>query len=200
MKLLCIGDSNTYGYDPQSYYGGRYPDGIRWVSLIDGWEVSDCGMNGLTIPSDSKVWQNLIVSKHPDLVSVMLGTNDLLGGCTAEIVTNRMESFLKSLNKTGIPILLIAPPVLKHGAWVPYDSQTEESRKLGRLYQSIAERMNLLFADAGEWKIGLGFDGVHFTEDGHRVFAAELSRYLNETGSECCFRKTTKSHQKQVSG
>ena len=29
-RLLCYGDSNTYGYDPRSYLGGRYPDSIRW--------------------------------------------------------------------------------------------------------------------------------------------------------------------------
>ena len=25
MTLLCYGDSNTYGFDPRSYFGGRYP-------------------------------------------------------------------------------------------------------------------------------------------------------------------------------
>ena len=24
MKILCFGDSNTYGYDPRGYFGGRY--------------------------------------------------------------------------------------------------------------------------------------------------------------------------------
>ena len=25
MKILCFGDSNTYGYDPRFYFGGQYP-------------------------------------------------------------------------------------------------------------------------------------------------------------------------------
>lgn len=25
MRVMCLGDSNTYGYDPRSYLGGRYP-------------------------------------------------------------------------------------------------------------------------------------------------------------------------------
>lgn len=29
MKVICYGDSNTYGYDPRSYIGGRYPAGAR---------------------------------------------------------------------------------------------------------------------------------------------------------------------------
>ena len=24
MKVICFGDSNTYGYDPRGYLGGRY--------------------------------------------------------------------------------------------------------------------------------------------------------------------------------
>lgn len=24
MNVVCFGDSNTYGYDPRSYLGGRY--------------------------------------------------------------------------------------------------------------------------------------------------------------------------------
>ena len=34
MKILCFGDSNTYGYDPRSYFGGQYPAKHRWVDLL----------------------------------------------------------------------------------------------------------------------------------------------------------------------
>ena len=34
MKILCFGDSNTYGYDPRSYFGGQYPTQHRWVDLL----------------------------------------------------------------------------------------------------------------------------------------------------------------------
>ena len=27
--ILCLSDSNTYGYDPRGAFGGRYPDGTR---------------------------------------------------------------------------------------------------------------------------------------------------------------------------
>lgn len=29
MRLLCCGDSNTYGYDPRSFFGDRYPKESR---------------------------------------------------------------------------------------------------------------------------------------------------------------------------
>ena len=34
MKVVCFGDSNTYGYDPRSWLGGRYPAESRWVDLL----------------------------------------------------------------------------------------------------------------------------------------------------------------------
>ena len=32
-RLLCYGDSNTYGYDSQSFLGERYPESVRWTAF-----------------------------------------------------------------------------------------------------------------------------------------------------------------------
>ena len=34
MNVICFGDSNTYGYDPRSYFGGRYVTGWRGVDSL----------------------------------------------------------------------------------------------------------------------------------------------------------------------
>ena len=34
MNVISFGDSNTYGYDPRGYFGGRYAADSRWV---DTW-------------------------------------------------------------------------------------------------------------------------------------------------------------------
>ncbi|HIT31090.1 MAG TPA: lipase, partial [Candidatus Scatomorpha stercoravium] len=42
MKAVCFGDSNTWGYDPRSYFGGRYGEADRWPEILaaaTGWEV-----------------------------------------------------------------------------------------------------------------------------------------------------------------
>ena len=46
MKILCIGDSNTYGYDPRSYIGSRYAEGIPWADRLDGCACVDCHVAG----------------------------------------------------------------------------------------------------------------------------------------------------------
>ena len=30
MRIICFGDSNTWGYDPRSYIGEQYPRNVRW--------------------------------------------------------------------------------------------------------------------------------------------------------------------------
>ena len=184
MRLLCIGDSNTYGFDPGSCLGGRYPANVRWTERLDAWEVFNCGMNGLTIPTEGKVWKNLIESRNPDLVTIMLGSNDLLEGRSADEAAARMESFLKTLLDSSKSFLLIAPPPMKPGTWVPSESLIRESGRLCRLYRDLADKLGIDFADAREWNVELSFDGVHFTEAGHETFAEGLKNHLKEKYSE----------------
>ena len=36
--LICYGDSNTYGFDPEPWSAGRYPEDSRWSSWERAWE------------------------------------------------------------------------------------------------------------------------------------------------------------------
>ena len=54
MNVIFFGDSNTYGYDPLSWLGGRYDPDCRWVDILatkTGWTVVNMGQNGREIPS-----------------------------------------------------------------------------------------------------------------------------------------------------
>ena len=179
MKILCIGDSNTFGFDPRSFIGERYPEKSRWTERLKGHEVINWGINGITVPGDHTVFTDLVRRKDPDLVIVMLGTNDLLEGADAETTSRHMADFLDSLNVTGKKILLIAPPPLQYSGEVQSSRIIGESEKLGKLYRETAAEKGCLFADAGEWDIELVFDGVHFSETGHAVFAEELLKVLS---------------------
>ncbi|MBP3896295.1 MAG: lipase [Mogibacterium sp.] len=178
MKILCIGDSNTYGYDPRSYIGSRYPEKVRWTGRLSGHEVINCGLNGMTVPRDHQRQLGLIDLHEPDLVTVMLGTNDLLSGLSADEITGRMGRFLDSLISAGRPVLLITPPVLKCGVWVTDDEIIWESEDLGAKYRELAKAKGCWFADSGEWGIDVTFDGVHFSPEGHAVFAQRLEEVL----------------------
>ena len=178
MKILCIGDSNTYGYDPRSYFGSRYPAEVRWTDRLTEHEVINCGVNGMTVPREHNRQIGLIRLHDPDLVTVMLGTNDLCSGLSAEQIADRMGRFLVSLASSGKPILLISPPILEFGEWVMDDDVLEESQNLREQYRKLATERGCLFADAGEWDIDISFDGVHFSPEGHAVFAQKMEELL----------------------
>lgn len=176
MKVICFGDSNTYGYDPRSYFGGRYDADSRWVDILaaeTGWEVRNMGQNGREIPSAAPG-----LPADTDLLIVMLGTNDLLQGRTPEQAAERLERFLSGISLKRDKILLIAPPPVALGEWVPSPQLIDDSHAFTQLCQALAERMGIRFADAGKWDISLTYDGVHFTEQGHKAFAAGLLEEL----------------------
>ena len=178
MKILCLGDSNTWGYDPRSFYGSRYPADVRWTDQLGDSTVINCGMNGLSIPQNALVYRDLIKSKSPDLTIVMLGSNDLLEGASAAVTTERMNSFLMEIKAVTPAILLISPPSMLRGEWVQSEKLISESKKNGTMYRKLAESLEVLFADADEWQVDLSFAGVHFTEEGHASFAEGLKRTL----------------------
>lgn len=185
MRVLCLGDSNTYGFDPRAYFGGRYPEKDRWVNILaqkTGWEVQNAGENGLEIPHrayDLCVYRQFVSSCLPlDRVVVMLGYNDLLQGAEVPEVLARMERFLTELPVAREKILLVAPPPMRLGPWVTEERTLAASRELNRRYRPLAQRMGTAFADAGQWNIELTYDNVHFSEAGHRAFAEGICPVL----------------------
>ena len=187
-RILCLGNSNTFGYDPRGAFGGRYPETVRWTGRLAaaGWEVFNRGMNGGMIPTGGQAAAilDLAESLLPlDVVTVMFGTNDVLQGGSAETAGERMEQFVHALKERmgeGTEILLIAPPPVTFGEWVQSESVIRQSAALSGAYQRAAAAAGARFADAGEWNVGLTFDGVHFTETGHEAFYKGLSRALTE--------------------
>ena len=180
MKIVCFGDSNTYGFDPRSYFGGRYSAENRWVDILaskGNWKIENYGENGKCIPNseyETDIYNRMFSQLSPDLLLIMLGSNDLLQGLSAKSVSARMLRFISKLNIEREKILLISPPPFKDGLWVPDANTLEHSTHLGQFYSETASKAGIHFSDAADWKIPLCYDGVHFTENGHRIFADNI--------------------------
>lgn len=145
-----------------------------------GWEIVNCGQNGREIPRNSfeLVQTEQMLSRYaPDVMMLMLGTNDLLHGASVSEVCARMEAFLNFLRPRCRQILLVAPP-MKRGAWVPDGTLIDASFQLAEEYRALARAHGIAFADAGDWSIDMTFDGVHFSGSGHHAFAEGILRTL----------------------
>ena len=184
-KIYAFGDSNTYGYDPGMGGVGRYPRDIRWTGVLDmmpDYEVNNQGYNGLSIPGADSAIASIgrnIKEWDPDLVLIMIGSNDLLNMSppSCEKVGARLRRFLSGLCRC-IPeytqkMVLIAPPRMCIGDWT--DAATvDESLKFGAVYGSVAPELGMAFFDASKWELPLCFDGVHLTEEAHLHFAQKI--------------------------
>ena len=187
-RIVCIGDSNTYGFDPYNY-GARYPEDQRWTGRLaqEGREVVNLGVNGATIPWPEEleaVRQQLSAREPTDLVIVMLGTNDILCGYTVSACLDRMNGLLLAIREV-LPeseLLLVAPPPTPLGTEIDRTQFSAAYRDLAAGYRELAERLELHFADAADWNIELGPDELHFSAEGHRRFAEAVEELLKELG------------------
>ncbi|MBQ3390075.1 MAG: arylesterase [Firmicutes bacterium] len=193
-KLMFFGDSNTYGFDPQSFWGYPYERDIVWTTKLakahPDWEVYNCGQNGREIPH-SKMQYDFLDREMKrlgplDLFGVMLGSNDLF--CmvhpTAEAITARMNELVWFVKEhpsvtEETKILVIAPAWIRLGPGV--DPAIEQSAYgLGAAMKKMAEEQGVAFADAWGWEIALGRDGMHFSPEGHHQFYEQMERVLAE--------------------
>lgn len=184
-RVLCFGDSNTWGYDPRSYFGSRYARDVRWTGILEGrgFTVINDGVNGRAFPRVEELpgIAAMICRGMPwDAVLILLGTNDMLLGRTAEETGARADSMLGAVCSAVPPsrVFLIAPPALRRGEWAQEESVLRESRLLPSSLRASAARSGVCFLDASKWDISLAFDGVHFSAEGHRVFAERITAAL----------------------
>jgi len=182
-NTYCIGDSNTWGYDSRSYLGSRYPREVRWTGILEasGIPVINLGQNGACIrdfgsfEQSSPLFQN---SSGEDIAVILLGSNDLLSGRSAENTAWELDQLISSFLPHFAHTVLCSPVPLQEGEWVTSASMIQESELLPAFCSAIAERYHILCADSDHWGIDLLYDGVHFSEKGHRIFAEHMKQLL----------------------
>lgn len=199
LRILCFGDSNTYGYDPRLGSTGRYPESQRWTGRLNALQdvhVRNLGMNGARIPRNANYVEEICLSESPDLITIMFGSNDVLEkvayaeqirlrlspGEVAERVAFDMGKFLGEVQgrlagEASPVIVLIAPPLMTRGTWTD-ERIVDEVKRLAPLYGELAADLGVSFLDASSWPLELCFDGVHLTEEGHRVFFENIKPAL----------------------
>lgn len=180
MKILCYGDSNTYGWDPRHFFGGRYER--VWTDILEeaGHQVYVDGMPGRQIPfrkypleaTRAALTQ---LTDHVDLAIIMMGSNDIDATLNPDTVRSRMETLLKAFLSWDLAdrILLVGPPE---------NRATRENmlagRQMNEAFRDLAEVFGLDYVDARDWDLKLAFDHCHLTEEDQEVFAAEILKVL----------------------
>ena len=106
MKIVCFGDSNTFGFDPRLGSSGRYDKDVRWTGILDaheGFSVVNEGLNGRCIPDSEAGFASLrrVINQNPDadVFVILLGTNDLfmIPRITADGIADRMRRVFQNV-------------------------------------------------------------------------------------------------------
>ena len=168
---------------PEGTVGIRTPQNAFLLRVLKSLDepivLTSANLSGKT-PAKSASEARDALGEKPDLITVMLGTNDILSGISAEQTCRRMNAFISHIRSEGRPVMLIAPPHLQFGEWVQSEDYLDESRELAGLYREAAEDNGCMFADSGEWDVDISFDGVHFSEEGHGRFAEKMNEILRD--------------------
>lgn len=206
IKILCYGDSNTWGRDPKEK-GSRYPATVRWTGLLqkklgDKYEIVEEGLSGRTtvLDQDEREGKNgktylkpCLETHNPlDIVILFLGTNDLKEQfhqspqdivSNIEVLVHMIKEFAWSKERKSPRIILVSPPFVDEsvpGTQKDYKGAEEKSKQLGSLYQKVAEQNGCEVIDSAKIVAPSKSDGYHLDPEAHAKISDVLESKIQE--------------------
>lgn len=197
-RVLCFGDSYTWGYNPDNNF--RFAVDKRWPGVLQNqlgldWEVIEEGLNSRTIISNDTrpgkegrvakdVYQKCLESHSPlDFVVLFMGTNELKDqfNMDAQRIGDALEQeLIEPAIKLNIKIVLVCPPPLdlkNEYVLERYSNAGDKMRELPSAYQKLAQKFNCIFLNAGEVTT-VGSDGVHLDEENNAKLGIKIAQVI----------------------
>jgi lysophospholipase L1-like esterase len=202
--ILCFGDSNTWGFDPATK--DRFNREVRWTGVLQQelgreYHVIEEGCNGRTTVWDDPIegYKNgrdylipcLVSHKPLDLVTIMLGSNDLKmrfslspfdvangAGVLVDIV---QKSDCGPRNRAPKVLLLAPPPIAKLTEYAEMFAGAEvKSRKFSEHYRRVAQEYGCELLDTSEVIVSSDLDGIHFEASEHKKLGQAIAARVRE--------------------
>lgn len=204
-RILCFGDSNTWGYDGQT--GLRFAEDVRWTGVLQSllgpeYTVLEEGQNGRTTvfadpvegsKSGLAYLEPCLETANPlDLVILMLGTNDAKDrfGLNAYQISGsakRLAEVILRHDYAPYPrpeLLLISPIEMDAAILAENDDQNfsqasaERAAEFSDFFAERARELGCHFLDAALYaEPGLA-DGVHLDAQNHMKLAEAIYKKM----------------------
>lgn len=198
-RILCYGDSNTWGYDPVTK--DRFDAETRWTRVLaralgPGYEVIEEGLNGRTTVWDDPIEGHkngkeylvpcLETHRPLDLVVIMLGTNDLKKRFSlsafdiaegAGVLVALTQTSAAGLAGAPPPVLLLAPPPIAELTEFAdmFEGAGPKSRKFSEQFARVACERGCAFVDTANIIVSSPVDGIHFEAAEHGKLGEALA-------------------------
>ncbi len=182
MKIVCIGDSLTFGY------GLKNPKD-NWVNLLEnstGHTFINSGINGNTTFQMLSRFSSDALSYRPDYIHIMGGGNDYVyTPYTHKESFKNIQLMVEDAISHGVsPIVgipICADPVLTKARWseeTEFEYVNEEIKLLRKLLISFCQEKDIAFIDYNKaFEEGIknkniskySIDGLHPTPEGQKL-------------------------------
>jgi len=190
MKIICIGDSLTYGFGVsmnKSWYS-------RLKAQYKSFDIINKGINGDTTAGILSRFAKDALNLKPNLCIIMAGTNDFLLGRTADSVVDNISMMIEDCIHNNIsPVILVQPLIVEDLAkihWSSYIDYINTNDSLVSFRKLILELcieksvtsidiQNLFLTLAKDNSRDYFIDGVHPTELGHKVIFEKIVDYFS---------------------
>ncbi|PIR21518.1 MAG: acylhydrolase [Deltaproteobacteria bacterium CG11_big_fil_rev_8_21_14_0_20_47_16] len=194
IRILCFGDSNTWGYSPKD--GSRYPSHVRWTGVLQSllgsnFQIIEEGLNGRTtnldyvdrIGRNGRIYLEPCLDSHAPLhyVILNLGANDTKTAFarSAEEICAATKSLIQIIQGKA-KIILVAPTAIQEGVGIYKDQlngATQKIATLATLHQALALQYGLTFVNLSHIEPS-PLDGVHLSEEAHHQIAQILYKAI----------------------
>lgn len=202
-KIICYGDSNTFGYNPKD--NSRFDENTRWPAVLQKnlgpeYEVLNegaCNRTGFVTNSDGDLFsaqkhfpQMLSKFDHIDILILAIGTNDLQFqyDISFETVEKGLENLIKLAKEKTENIIIIPPVVLSEKILEGFfrcqfdEKSVTKSQKIGEIFKQIADTNHCKYFDINEFATPSDTDGLHYDETSHKLIAHNLTNLINKKG------------------
>ena len=198
-KILCYGDSNTYGYN--STDGSRFDDTIRWTALLQNKLGSDfevinegvcdrCGFvdndKGFLFSAQRHFPKMMAKTKDIDILVLWIGTNDLQSkyDISFKQIENGLEKLIVIAKNYAKKVIIIPPIILDNKILEGYfkyqfdEISISKSKKVCDIYRKLSNAYGLNYFDLNEFVKPSNSDGLHYDEIGHGIIAKKLAKFI----------------------
>ncbi len=192
MKILCFGDSNTYGFNPVNYK--RYNTTQRFSSLLQTKlgsshtiiENGECGRAIVT--SKNAIMKELNTHSDIDIIILMLGTNDCNGRFqhSDKMIKEHIEDLLINIKKVYQgEIILVVPFIILDSIINNLNYDMDEcshakSVSLIASYKELSDQYNCQYVDSNQYGSASIVDSVHIDIETHKILSDILHMKINE--------------------
>lgn len=205
LKILCYGDSNTWGFVPGK--GTRFPKEVRWTGILQkslgsDFEIIEEGLNSrtTTIDDPKNIGKNgasylvpCLETHFPiEYIVLFLGTNDLKERFhrASQDVAAGIQNLLDLIKDTShgegqaLPkVILVCPPMVDEsvkGVEEKFKGAEVKSKLLPKLYKRIAKKNSCAYIDLQSYIMPSKVDGYHFEPESHKTLADLVESKLRE--------------------